>query len=285
MKGVFVQRNTAAFVMAVAVLTFAVLAASATTAGQRRSSSCWLLAAFVTLLMTSSGTGLVVTLSSLVLLAGVVAVGRRSSFTRRSVLLTVAAVAATAAASFQQLVPLVTELLGRDSTLTGRTLIWSTIGPYIDQQPWLGYGWSALWTAGVPVTEQMWATARFDFSHAHNSYLDATMHVGYVGMTMLVLVCLATLVRAARLLVSEREAPAARWPLAVTVCLMLYGISEQSFMSYFGLLVIVTALALVDGAHRDRTVARRAADDGRSSASPQTAPPVRPLRAPPRRAG
>jgi exopolysaccharide production protein ExoQ len=245
LRGVFVQRNTAAFVMAVAVLTFAVMATGAATARERLSAVAWLSLSVITLLATSSGTGLVVSVTSLGLLGGVVSLGRLSSFTKKSVLMFLVAIVTVAAASAQKLVPMITELLGRDNTLTGRTVIWAAIWPHIEQQPWIGYGWGALWTGGVPVTERMWAVAAFDFEHAHDAFLDATLQIGLVGMSLLVLVCVATLVRAGRRLLSPEDAVSARWPLVVTVCLMLYGIAEQSFMSYFGLVVLVTAWTLV----------------------------------------
>ena len=36
-------------------------------------------------------------------------------------------------------------LLGKDATLTGRTQIWAAIMRQIDQRPWLGYGYAAIW--------------------------------------------------------------------------------------------------------------------------------------------
>ena len=39
----------------------------------------------------------------------------------------------------------VVPLLGKDATLTGRTKIWDAIWRQIQERPWTGYGYSAVW--------------------------------------------------------------------------------------------------------------------------------------------
>ncbi|WP_091948044.1 O-antigen ligase family protein [Trujillonella endophytica] len=243
--GVFVQRNVAAFVLAIAVLTFTYLAV-AREPGHRRASSCaWAGIAGFTLLVTESGTGIAVTavcLAVLLVLSGARILTRS---VKGALLWLVAAGVAGLAVVAQSGVDLVSSILGRDSTLTGRTVIWAAIDPYVAARPWRGYGWAALWTEDAITTRAMWAVARFRFEHAHNAYLDVRAQAGVVGLALICLFCARVVAVALRRLVSSRDSLPVIWPLCVVLLLLLYGISEQSFTSYFGWLVLVLAGALV----------------------------------------
>ncbi|WP_448625858.1 O-antigen ligase family protein [Geodermatophilus sp. URMC 64] len=240
LTGVFVQRNSAAFVMAVAVLTFLFRALS--DASRRRSAVLWTIVAAATLVATQSGTGLAVTTVCALGMLVTVTARRWSRVTKRCVLAVVLVVAAFLALRAQAVIGLVSELLGRDDTLTGRTVIWAAIEPYIAARPWHGYGWDALWTADSLITRAMWAVAGFRFPHAHDAYLDVLMQCGIVGLALLALAFLRVLAASGRAVLGGSAAGA--WPMVVTVLLLLYGISEQSFMGYFGWLVLVLAATL-----------------------------------------
>jgi O-antigen ligase len=243
--GVFVQRNTAAFVLAVAVLTFIFMAAAPCLHERRTANGLWAALALVTLVATESGTGLAVTVVCALLMAVASRVHRWSRFLKRSLLALLAGLAASAALNAQAVIGLVTDLLGRESTLTGRTLIWAAVEPYVRARPWAGYGWGALWTDESLMTRAMWVKAGFEFPHAHNAYLDALAQSGIVGLVLMMLVFAAVLWRAGAGLLSGQDGAWPTWPLVVLVCLLLYGISEQSFMGYFGWLVVVLATVLV----------------------------------------
>jgi exopolysaccharide production protein ExoQ len=244
LTGVFVQRNAAAFVLAVAVLTFIFMAASPRFA-RRVSSGIWAVVALATLVATESGTGLAVTVVCALLMTGASRVNRWSRFARGSLLAVLVGAAAAALINAQGTVSLVTDLLGRESTLTGRTLIWAALEPYLRAHPWVGYGWGALWTDESLMTRVMWAEAKFQFPHAHNAYLDAMAQAGIVGLGLMMLVCAMVLKNAGAGILSGRDGLWPTWPAVVVVCLLLYAISEQSFMGYFGWLLIVLATVLV----------------------------------------
>jgi O-antigen ligase len=246
--GVFVQRNSAAFVLAVAVLTFIFIAASPNFPGRVRSAG-WAVLALVTLVATESGTGLAVTVICAAMMIGARPIYRWSRLAKRSLLVLLAGVAGAVILNAQSAVGVVTELLGRESTLTGRTMIWAAVEPYIRARPWSGYGWGALWTQDSLMTRVMWSAAGFHFPHAHNAYLDALAQCGVIGLVLLMLVCAVVLVRAGAALLSGRDGVWPTWPLVVIVGLLLYGISEQSYMGYFGWLVVVMASVVVRADH------------------------------------
>ncbi|HEX9449041.1 MAG TPA: O-antigen ligase family protein, partial [Dongiaceae bacterium] len=49
------------------------------------------------------------------------------------------------------------QILGKDTSMTGRTELWSTGFAQIQQQPLLGIGYQAFWRIGFPPAEKLWA--------------------------------------------------------------------------------------------------------------------------------
>jgi exopolysaccharide production protein ExoQ len=76
-------------------------------------------------------------------------------------------------------------LLGKDSTLTGRTYLWTKAIHYIGERPLGGVGYRAFWRIGNPRAEELWFAAHvksgagFNF---HNEYLEMGVELGLMGM-------------------------------------------------------------------------------------------------------
>ena len=275
LRGVFSQRNAAAFVITAGLLLFVYLAASPSF-GHRKRSAAWALFALVMLLATESSTGLAVGVVSCALLLFLVRLRAWGRSVRQLFAVLLLSVTSVAVVGTLHDLSWVSRLLGRDTTLTGRTFIWGLVKPYIHAEPWKGYGWAAVWAPDSPMAQAMWAVAHFQIAHAHDAYLDALVQTGAVGLVLLLLVCLTVLTIAGRRMATGSGDIWAVWPFAVTFFLLLYGVTEISFMSDFGWDLLVVALGLL--------VASRGAtsgDDGRGAepliASSLTRPaPVRP---------
>lgn len=84
--------------------------------------------------------------------------------------------------------------LGKNPTLTDRTVIWSLLQAYVDARPWLGYGYGGFWQSAEVVRFTMRWNA---ISHAHNGYMDILLEMGRVGLGLVALVLLSALRRAA----------------------------------------------------------------------------------------
>jgi len=67
----------------------------------------------------------------------------------------------------------ISDILNRDSTLTGRSNIWADLIPYAMQKPILGHGWGGFWTNDMRAT--------LDFP-AHNGYLETILDTGFIGL-------------------------------------------------------------------------------------------------------
>ena len=78
-------------------------------------------------------------------------------------------------------------LLGRDATLTDRTVIWEILVEFGQDRPLLGYGYAAFWLSDVA----FWFIDRWAaLDHAHNGYMDLWLELGYVGVGSFLLVIL-----------------------------------------------------------------------------------------------
>lgn len=84
--------------------------------------------------------------------------------------------------------------LGKDPTLTDRTVIWSLLQHYIDARPLLGHGYGGFWQSSDAVRFSMRWNA---ISHAHNGYMDIMLELGYVGLGVLAVVLMSALRRGA----------------------------------------------------------------------------------------
>jgi O-antigen ligase len=75
-------------------------------------------------------------------------------------------------------------ILGKDATLTGRTKIWAAVMREIEDRPWLGYGYQAVWGDKSGWGPFAWISknAGFQAQHAHNSWLEQWLGLGLLGL-------------------------------------------------------------------------------------------------------
>jgi len=74
------------------------------------------------------------------------------------------------------------ETMGRDSTLTGRTEIWSTV-LRVAENPLLGTGFESFWLPGR--IQRLWDVFGLHIQEAHNGYLEVYLNLGWCGVTLL----------------------------------------------------------------------------------------------------
>ena len=72
--------------------------------------------------------------------------------------------------------------LGRNSTLTGRTAIWSEVIVLSRPFPWFGAGFESFWMGDRLLT--MWKVVK-GIEEAHDGYLEVYCNLGWVGVAML----------------------------------------------------------------------------------------------------
>jgi len=75
--------------------------------------------------------------------------------------------------------------LGRDVTLTGRTIYWPLMLNKLWERPWLGYGYKTFWIGGwkgEPADIWRFLAPGDEPPHAHNGFLNLWFDVGLLGL-------------------------------------------------------------------------------------------------------
>jgi O-antigen ligase len=93
-------------------------------------------------------------------------------------------------------------LLGRDTTLTGRSDIWDAVSSKIQERLWLGFGYGGFWTGEDGESASIWQIVGWQVPHAHNGFLDLTLDLGLIGLIVFVMgfgITLAKAINYARL--------------------------------------------------------------------------------------
>lgn len=129
--------------------------------------------------------------------------------------LTLAVILAVGAYSLG-VVDLILGFFGKDSTLTGRTYLWTEGWLAAQESPIFGVGYQAYWVQGFSEAERLWfefyISARSGF-HFHNTYIEALVELGYVGCVLISLVLLRTFLGVLRGVIANK---AALEPLVLT---------------------------------------------------------------------
>jgi Lipid A core - O-antigen ligase and related enzymes len=116
------------------------------------------------------------------------------------------------------------ELVGRNSTLTGRVDLWKQVLT-IDNNPILGAGYQSFWLGDR--LKQMWSLQTYHVIQAHNGYLEIYLDLGLLGLAILVGLILATFCKSRRELLNDFEF--GRLRLGFLAAIVVYNWTEASF--------------------------------------------------------
>jgi len=158
-------------------------------------------------------------------------------------LLAIAATALWLIASPEQ----ATAALGKDSTLTGRTALWSLVLDAIAYRPWLGYGYNAFWLGRDGESAAIWAAAFWQPSEAHNGYLDLGLQLGVVGVILFLSGFAAAVWRAIGV-IRRTSTAYALWPMAYLMLIVIANLAESMILvrnNIFWILYVVTCVWLI----------------------------------------
>ena len=238
-QGVFTQKNACGRVM---VLATAVLLADWKTSWDRVASAALFL---VVMFMSGSRSAWLVEGAVLVLWATLSVAKRMDSRTRVIAALgAVMALSATVCAGYF-FFPVVAQWMGRDATLSGRTLIWKQVWIFILQRPLLGWGYDAFWRGTHGEAFQVMATVRFMVFHAHNGFLEILLELGVAGLALFAL----SYTRAWRRLwpvLRAGEVDRVMWMVFVLALILLYDLDENTLLIYNGLFWVLYVAALAN---------------------------------------
>lgn len=168
----------------------------------RRLRVLWLAAAglcLVLILLSTSKTSLVSLAAGLGALS-LTAVAKRSPAAATGAALAGAAALVLGGLLLAAKPHLLLDLLGKDATLTGRTEIWTAVLRRVAERPVTGFGYAVVWedTSGWGPLAWIVKEAHFTPHHAHNSWLEAQLELGYGGVGLLAVFALQAVVRLVR---------------------------------------------------------------------------------------
>ena len=149
-------------------------------------------------------------------------------------------------------------ILYHDSTFTGRTIIWDFVQDKIGQSPLLGWGYQSFWLVGSDgpsVTEAPGFVKQMP--EGHNGYYDATLELGYVGFTILLIFIFSTLHAVGR--VADRDPAKALLVLSLALYVMVHNLLESLWMRGAEFLWLLFLFLVVEIARYWRPFPRRRA--------------------------
>jgi O-antigen ligase len=117
-----------------------------------------------------------------------------------------------------------TSAVGRDSSLTGRTRIWSIVLP-LTVNPIVGAGYESFWLGSR--LDKIWVENGQHLNQAHNGYLEIYLDLGWVGLILLLIV----IVQGYRSVIQAiRQVPnLGSLQLALLVVAVIYNFTEHAF--------------------------------------------------------
>ncbi|WP_433874488.1 O-antigen ligase family protein [Sinomonas atrocyanea] len=166
---------------------------------------------------------------------------RRSRPARSGATLALFAFYVAAAVSLSIIGPMVALEVGRDETLTGRTVLWALAEEATHEHPFLGFGFNTIWAPEDGVGATIASRLTFRPSSAHNGLLDLRLQFGWLGaLAFLTLLGLGVLARARR----QSWRP---WSAAFILlsCILTMDLAETSIL--FGGVFYLLSLVLSAG--------------------------------------
>lgn len=187
-----------------------------------------ILVALCCVILSRSGTGALLFGFVTAVAAACYVIVRKSRLRLFAVGLGLIVVAIAGAAIVISNVNLSTDLLaavGKDTTLTGRTVLWDKALQSFDAYPWFGLGYLSYWYSSQTEAAEIWILTGQELYSFHNVYLDRLVDVGLVGLSLFVASIAVLLWRCTRLLLTERTVTWA-WCLTLIFFLIALGMSE-----------------------------------------------------------
>ena len=129
------------------------------------------------------------------------------------------------------------ELLGRDSSFTGRTLFWPYVIDNILKRPLLGWGYLGFWSPLNPSALQVSEAIRrpgdwhlLDISNSHNGVLELLLDIGVLGTSFFIFLWARNFVMAVKCM-KGRALQIGLSSLLMLVSVLVIGVSEEVLLS------------------------------------------------------
>lgn len=151
-----------------------------------------LIAVYSVMLLETKATGALISTVGASALIVVWLISRRFELQLRSALLAASVLAVVIAAATtnywaEPVFDLIVEASGKDKGLTGRVYLWAVGDKMIEENPWLGMGYSAFWQSenlDAKVLGRLMGIVDYAGFNFHNTVKDITVDLGYFGLAV-----------------------------------------------------------------------------------------------------
>ncbi|MCP6763086.1 MAG: O-antigen ligase family protein [Fischerella sp. CENA71] len=121
--------------------------------------------------------------------------------------------------------------LGRDPTITGRTIIWNVALTRLMEKPFLGYGRGAFWApkSNYALEASQAIGTGWVPPHGHNGFVDTALDVGLIGLGLFLFCYFMSFARALKLGYASKK-PEDIWPLIFLIFLAINNVTESCLL-------------------------------------------------------
>ncbi|WP_083952452.1 O-antigen ligase family protein [Sphingobium amiense] len=122
---------------------------------------------------------------------------------------------------------------GKDSTLSGRTKIWSAVWRALGSGDhwWLGFGYEAFFASPKGVGSVNWNMYDYIPPHAHNGMMQTWLNIGAIGVCVTAVAMIYIFVRAGRIFASGADRRSA-FDFIFLLYFLLINVTEQTTLAY-----------------------------------------------------
>jgi exopolysaccharide production protein ExoQ len=243
-RGVYVQKNVLGFSAAMCVIIY-----FHEMIFERKSFSAvaFIFTSVTAMLLSNSVTALIISAAGTSLLIAIRYAQPSNGILSRSVLSVILLVVVGIGLMAHYAQDSLLQMLGRDTTLTGRTELWEVGEYFISNRPVLGYGYQALSDPSNWLTDYMLTNVGSYALQFHNSLINIQFQLGYPGIALNVLSFALIFVIALKHAGPGKDAPFAALVCAIGIALVLQSASESTFGGSRSLQTFIMALVFLRG--------------------------------------
>jgi O-antigen ligase len=255
-EGIYAGKNVCA--MAIMFLLMPALYRKPATLQGRVLRNVYIVAALGVIGMTRSRTGWGIAAMLILFSIGLKLLARFKSFDRSVLFILFCAATIVVGAVVLLNLSTLFHFIGRDTSFSGRTPIWSAILASIHKQPWTGYGYRTFWRGMSGESANVMISLGWMMGYAHDGFLSVWVEVGAVALALLV-VCLLKGLKDSWHCFMRDPSPQVLWYITIIVFGILYNIDEASFLFRFNLSWMMIIAAIVGLDRKRRQLRRNAA--------------------------
>lgn len=119
--------------------------------------------------------------------------------------------------------------VGKDSSLSGRTELWSLAFESACKRPFFGYGYGSFWENPNGASIEIWQVINWRAPNAHNGFIDLFLGLGLAGVVILGIGFVNTFIQST-ICLRRGKTSDEFWPLIFMIYFVLSNLSESALM-------------------------------------------------------